>query len=145
MGFEVFYPRLRVHPVNPRSRKLVPYFPSYLFVAADLEQVGVSVFQWMPHTLGLVAFGGEPSPVPAYLLDAIRRRLEEINAAGGENLLGLQPGDVVWIRQGPFIGLEAIFDALLPGSERVRVLIEFLANRRRVPLVLESNTIEKRK
>lgn len=145
MGFEIFYPRLRVQPVNPRSRKFVPYFPGYLFVAADLAQVGISVFQWMPHTLGLVAFGGEPAPVPEALIEGVRRRMDEINAAGGENLLGLHPGDLVWIRQGPFSGMEAIFDTRLPGSERVRVLIEFLANRRRVPLVLESQSIEKRK
>ena len=37
--YEVFYPCLRIHPVNPRSRKIVPYFPGYLFVEADLELV----------------------------------------------------------------------------------------------------------
>ena len=36
-GYEVFYPCLRVHPVNPRSRKIVPYFPGYLFVEVDLD------------------------------------------------------------------------------------------------------------
>jgi hypothetical protein len=34
-GFEVFYPRVRVHRVNPRARKLEPYFPGYMFVQAD--------------------------------------------------------------------------------------------------------------
>ena len=58
-GFEVFYPRLRTNPVNPRSRKYKPYFPGYLFIQANLEEVGLSMFQWMPHTLGLVSFGGE--------------------------------------------------------------------------------------
>ena len=70
-GYEVFYPNLRVHPVNPRSRKIVPYFPGYLFVEADLEQSGISVFQWMPHTVGLVSFGGEASIVPENLILAI--------------------------------------------------------------------------
>ena len=63
-GFEAYFPRLRVNPVNPRSRKLRPYFPGYLFVYADLEEVGVSVFQWMPHSIGLVCFGGEPAASP---------------------------------------------------------------------------------
>lgn len=141
-GFEAFHPRLRVQPVNPRSRKLRPYFPGYLFVRADLDQVGLSVFQWMPHTLGLVSFGGEPAIVPENLIQAIDRRVQEINAAGGEKLAALHHGDAVIIQDGPFHGYEAIFDAQLPGSARVRVLLEFLGNRRQVALVLSAGQIE---
>jgi transcription antitermination factor NusG len=142
-GFDVFYPRLRVHPVNPRSRKIKPYFPGYLFVLADIEEAGQSVFQWMPHTVGLVSFGGEPAVVPDHLIQAIQRRVDEINAAGGELLESLKPGDVVWINEGPFHGYEAIFDERLPGSERVRVLIEFLGNRRKVPVTLLTGQVKK--
>lgn len=145
MGFDVFYPRLRVHPVNPRSKKIQPYFPGYLFINVDIDSVGLSVFQFMPHTMGLVVFGGEPSIVPDGLIGAIQRRVEEINRAGGEVFDGLKPGDKVWIREGPFDGYEAIFDARVPGSERVRVLLEFLGNRRQVALVLEASQIQKKK
>jgi transcription antitermination factor NusG len=144
-GFEAFYPRIRVHPVNPRSRKVKPYFPGYLFVQADLDEAGLSVFQWMPHAVGLVSFGGEPAIVPEHLIQAIQRRMEEINAAGGELLEGIKPGDVVWISEGPFHGYEAIFDARLPGSERVRVLIEFLGNKRKVPVTLLTGQVKKSK
>ena len=144
-GYEVFYPCLRVHPVNPRSRKIVPYFPGYLFVEVDLEQSGISVFQWMPHTVGLVNFGGEPSIVPENLILAIQKRVDEINAAGGEIFDGLKPGETVWISDGPFQGYEAIFDGRLPGSERVRVLLEFLGNRRKVPVVLDASQIVRKK
>ncbi len=144
-GFEVFYPRIRVHPVNPRARKLKPYFPGYLFVHADLAESGLSVFQWMPHTVGLVAFGGEPAIVPENLIHAIRKRVEEINAAGGEVFDGLSHGDTVRISDGPFRGYEAIFDARLPGTVRVRVLLELLGSRRQVPLVLDAGQIEQTK
>lgn len=143
-GFETFYPRLRVHPVNPRARKLRPYFPGYLFVRADLEKVGMSVFKWMPHTFGLVSFGGEPAIVPENLVHAIRKRVDEINAAGGEVFDGLESGDVVWIVDGPFKGYEAIFDARLPGSERVRVLLELLGSQRQVTVELNAGQIERR-
>jgi transcription antitermination factor NusG len=143
-GFETFHPRLRVHPVNPRSCKTRPYFPGYLFVHVDLEQVGQSVFQWMPYTLGLVSFGGEPATVPENMIQAIDRRLQEINAAGGERLAALHHGDTVSIQDGPFCGYEAIFDAALPGSERVRVLLEFLGNRRQVAVVLNVAQIERK-
>ncbi len=141
-GFEVFYPRIRVHTVNPRSRQMRPYFPGYLFVRADLDQVGLSAFQWMPHAIGLVAFGGEPSVVPDNLIHAVRQRVEEIAAAGGQVFDGLKSGDTVRITDGPFKGYEAIFDGRLPGSERVRVLMQFL-NARNVPLEIGAASIEK--
>jgi transcription antitermination factor NusG len=144
-GIEIYYPRLRVNPVNPRSRKLRPYFPGYLFIQADLDELGLSVFRWMPHTLGLVSFGGEPAIVPENLIHAIRKRLDEINAAGGEVLDGLNPGDRIDIVDGPFKGYEAIFDARLPGRERVRVLLELLGNKRLVPLELRTGQIDRRK
>jgi transcription antitermination factor NusG len=144
-GFETFYPRLRVNPVNPRSKKIKPYFPGYLFVYADLDEVGLSVFRWMPHAIGLVSFGGEPAAVPENLIHAIRKRVEEIADAGGEVLDGLKHGDVVRISDGPFRGYEAIFDDRLPGKERVRVLLELLGSQRRVPLELKTGQIQRKK
>jgi transcription antitermination factor NusG len=143
-GFETYYPRMRVNPVNPRARKVKPYFPGYLFVQADLDEVGVSVFKWMPHTLGLVSFGGEPALVPGNLIQAVRQRVDQINAAGGEVFDGLKPGDEVFIKDGPFTGYEAIFDARLPGSMRVRVLLELLGNRRLVSVTLDTGLIERK-
>jgi len=143
--FETFYPRLRVQPVNPRSRKHHPYFPGYLFVLVDLEEVGLNVFKWMPHTLGLVSFGGEPAIVPPHLIETIRKRVNEINAAGGEVFDGLKAGDTVRISDGPFKDYDAIFDARLPGSERVRVLLELLGSQRQVPLELNAGQIKRNK
>ena len=127
-GFEAFYPRIQVTPVNPRSSKIRPYFPGYMFVLADLEVSGTSVFQWMPYTTGLVAFGGEPSMVPESLIIGIRQRISEIKKAGGELFEGLKPGDEVLIQGGPFEGYDAIFDTRISGSERVRVLLKILNN-----------------
>jgi transcription antitermination factor NusG len=116
-----------------------------LFVKADLVDVGMSVFQWMPHSMGLVNFGGEPASVPENLIHTIRKRVDDINAAGGEVFDGLQPGDTVRISDGPFRGYEAIFNARLPGSERVRVLLELLGTQRQVPLELNAGQIERKK
>lgn len=141
-GFEVFYPRVRVHRVNPRARKLEPYFPGYMFVQTDLGDTGLSRFQWMPHSLGLVSFGGEPSTIPDSLIAEIRKRVEAIAAAGGEVFEGLKAGDTIRIQEGPFRGYEAIFDARLPGTERVRVLLEFLGNQRKIPVELNASQIQ---
>ena len=142
--FEVFFPRLKVQPVNPRSRKLRPYFPGYMFVNVDIEVVGLSTFQWMPHAIGLVSFDGEPASVPENFIYAIRKRVEEIAAAGGELFDGLKQGDPVKISSGPFSGYEALFDTRLPGSERVRVLLKMLSDRR-IPIELNAGQIERKR
>ncbi len=141
---EVFYPRIPANPVNPRARKIKPYFPGYLFVNTDLEQMGMSAFQWMPYATGLVMFGGEPSVVPEALIYSVRHRVDEITRAGGEVLEQVKPGDKVLIQDGPFAGYNAIFDLRLPGKERVRVLLQMLS-RRTIPLELDSGQIKKLK
>jgi len=134
-GFDVFYPHIRVNPVNPRSRIYKPYFPSYLFVCLDMDKVGPSTFQWMPHSLGLVCFGGVPASVPESLIHEIRKHLHAVNTGGGETLASLVPGDVVKIQHGPFAGYQAIFDYRLPGEERVRVLLQAI-NANQIPVEL---------
>lgn len=125
-GLEVFYPRLRVQPVNPRARTVKAYFPGYLFVRYDLEAQGFSALAWIPYSQGPVCCDGQPSPVPEALIEAIRRRLEQINQEGGESAEGLHKGDALIVQAGPFAGLEAIFDAKASGAERVRVLLRLL-------------------
>lgn len=142
-GIEAFYPCVRVNPVNPRSKKIRPYFPGYLFVHVDLEATGDSLFQWMPHARGLVSFGGEPARVPDALIHAIQRRVKEIAAAGGEVFDGLHQGDTVVIDSGPFAGYEAIFDLRQLGTERVRVLLKML-NDRRLPVELDAGQIRQK-
>jgi len=126
---EIFNPRIRVQTVNPRARKIKPYFPGYVFVHLDLEQAGTFSMQYIPGTAGLDTFGGEAAYVPDGLIHAIQQRVDEINNAGGELFDVLKMGETVVIHSGPFAGYEAIFDARLHGSERVRVLLKLLRNR----------------
>ena len=142
-GVECFFPRIRVNPVNPRSRKIKPYFPGYMFVQADLEEVGYSKFRWMPNSLGLVRFDDQPSPVPDELISGIRRTVTKIAEAGGEKFIGLQPGDEVFIEDGPFSGYRAIFDAKVSGQERVRVLLKMLSDQRELSVELSISQIRK--
>jgi transcription antitermination factor NusG len=139
-GFEVFYPRIPAPAVNPRSRKIVPYFPGYMFVRMVLEEIGLSVFQWMPYAHGLICFDDTPADVPDALIDAIRARVDAIMAAGGELFLGLKRGDAVTIKSGPFAGYNAIFDERLSGGDRVRVLLELL-NHQQVPVELNERQL----
>lgn len=139
-GIKVFYPRLRVSPVNPRARKTRSYFPGYLFVQVDLQVTGSSTLQWMAGAANLVSFGGEPAPVPDTLITALERRVEEINASNKTGVNNIKRGESVRIQAGPFAGYDAIFDGRISGQERVRVLLRFL-EKRQVSVELEEHDV----
>jgi transcriptional antiterminator RfaH len=125
---ELFYPYLIVRPVNPRSRRERPFFPGYLFVFLDLERDGAHSVQWVEGTHGLVQFGGQPARVPAALIAELRLRTERLRAQGVADRPAMRPGQRVRIVAGVFEGYEAVFDAALPGHERVQVLLAYLSH-----------------
>ena len=141
-GLDAYCPMLQIKPVNPRSRKTRPYFPGYVFVNTDLELVGFSALNWLPYARGLVSFGGEPPTVPEILIKEIRKRVDKVNAAGGENLFGLVSGDEVIIQGGPFAGYQAIFNTSLSGNERVQVMLTLLEDQI-MRLELSANQVKK--
>lgn len=142
-AIEVFLPLIRVKPVNPRAARQRPYFPGYMFVHVDLDDIGANVLNWTPGAHGLVSFGGEPAIVPVNLVDEVRRRMQALEAIGGITPQTIKKGDPVRIVRGPFAGYDAIFDEHLSGRDRVQVLLAFLS-RYPQPLQIDSDDIEKR-
>ena len=142
----VFYPRIRVRVVNPRARKVRPYFPGYIFIQAVLEQINVSSLRWVPGASGLFSFGGVPAVVSDSLIHSVQKKVDEVNASDMElkSLKGLGKGDLVTIQEGPFAGHEAIFDVSLSGTERVRVLLRLL-NKQQLPLELPAEQVQRKK
>ena len=140
-GYNVFYPQIRANPVNPRACRVKPFFPGYMFINMDIGSVGLSTFRWMPYSVGIVCFGGEPSSVPDFLISEISQRTELLNQSAQDTQLPFNHGDQVRIDEGVFEGYEAIFDEGLSGGKRVRVLLELL-NGRHVRLELVSTQIK---
>jgi transcription antitermination factor NusG len=134
LEIESFYPALYVKPANPRARRLVPYFPGYLFVRTDLKQTR-TMLERLPGTSGVVSFGGEPAVVPDSLIKAVYKRVEQANLETSEDD-DLQPGTLLVVDEGAFEGYQAIFDHRLEGTDRVRVLLLFLQDRQ-VPLEID--------
>jgi transcriptional antiterminator RfaH len=142
---ETYYPHIRVQPVNPRAHKIKPYFPGYLFICVDLIREITSSLRWMPGAISLVSFGDELATVPDELIQIIKLKVDRINDVGGEIFNGLEYGDPIVIRDGPFKGYEAIFDVRISGARRVRVLLELLKGRQvRMELPVEQIELIKR-
>lgn len=141
---EAYYPCINLHSIKPQTRKIKPYFPSYLFVHVDLEVVGVSALQWIPGAIGLVCFGGEPAYVSDGLLQAIREKVNQLNAGNDELINRLQKGDDIAIQSGPFAGCEGIFNSYLSDRERAMVFIRFIRDQQvRVELPVDQITLKK--
>jgi len=141
-GFEVYYPRLAVKPVNPRAAKFKPFFPGYMFINVDLDDVGLSTFQWMPHSLGLVSFGSDPAIIPDDLFNRLRKELDA-RIVKFRKQRKLTSGDSVLVNDGLFKGYRGIFDVHVSGEQRVRVLLKLLDGHQRL-VVLPADSVERK-
>lgn len=123
---EVYLPSIRVKPVNPRARKEQPFFPGYLFIHVDLEQISLSELRRMPGATGVVCYGGEPASVGDSLIRTIQEQIQLIAELNNQSADRFKSGEWVVINDGPFANYRAMFDCRLSGEDRVRVLLELL-------------------
>ncbi len=130
-GIQIYLPEIKVHKANKRSGSK-PFFPCYLFASFDFELIELSSVQWTPGLRRVVTFDDQPVPVPNHVIDLIRYKLGEIELSGGQPLHSFKQGDTVYISDGPFQGMLAIFDGPTTPSERVRVLLDILGHINRV-------------
>ena len=132
-GFECYLPEIHAEKQRRGTLAVVPepLFPRYLFIRLGTSLEAQS---WAPirSTTGvsrLVAFGTTPAKVGDELVEAIRSQ-----SAGPDSLRRqFEPGQAVVITQGPFAGLEAVYQ-MSDGESRVMVLLNILS--KSVKLVL---------
>jgi transcriptional antiterminator RfaH len=139
-GFECFLPRIFVEKLRRKLIVIVqePLFPRYLFIRLDASQEGRS---WNPirSTTGvsrLVTFGQVPAKVDDALVETIRASVTD----AGVRQRHFEPGEVVCINNGPFAGLEAVYQ-MPDGEARVMVLIDILS--KKVSLSIEPPSLSK--
>ena len=125
-GFECYLPEILAERLRRSTLAVVPepLFPRYLFIRLGTGLEGQS---WAPirSTTGvsrLVAFGTTPAKVGDELVEVIRSQ------TGGPDSLRRQfePGQAIVITQGPFAGLEAVYQ-MSDGESRVMVLLNILS------------------
>jgi transcriptional antiterminator RfaH len=137
-GYDCYLPLMKKQIIRAGSLQTEsePLFPRYLFICLDSTQAGKS---WSPirSTLGvsrLVTFGSEPARVASELIEMLR----DYTAALATSPTKLhRAGDLVRITEGPFAGLEAIFE-MDDGESRAMVLIELLSRPTRIKMPISS-------
>ncbi|MDE2343170.1 MAG: transcription/translation regulatory transformer protein RfaH [Betaproteobacteria bacterium] len=135
-GYTCFLPRFPSERLRQGQLSVsdVPLFPRYLFLGLKPDCSGLSPVRSTQGVSRLVAFGTEPARVDPDLIETLRSR-----AAVALHTL-FEPGERVQITQGPFAGIDAVFQ-MNDGESRVRVLIELLSK----PAVLKVSPAALRK
>jgi len=132
-GIEVYLPRIRFR----RTLKRGPVwftnalFPNYLFARFDLAK-WVQEIDCAPAVHGIVRFGAHCPTIPDAVIESLRAtigpgQLHVINEP-------LHPGECVKLSGGVFHGLQAVVTRVMPGRDRVGVLLDFLGRQTKVEL-----------
>lgn len=121
-----YLPVYAVKPVNPRSHKIKPYFPGYLFVNDEPEQLYAQKVFLMRGVIGLVNFDGIPAAIHPKLIEAVRRQTHQLNLEHKQERSGFMPGDEVLVEDSLIGELEGVFEKCVNGKERVSVLLRMM-------------------
>jgi transcriptional antiterminator RfaH len=134
---EVFLPRIRFQRSTPKGPVWTTeaMFPNYLFVRLAAPQ-SLRMVHYCTGVNSIVHFGNQWPTIPDAIIEELRRDI------GPQAILVVSPrlkvGDPVAVAGGILHGLEAVVSAILPGRERVRVLMEFLGRQTAVEIPVNS-------
>ena len=124
-GYPCYLPKMRIERIRRRKADVVvePMFPRYLFVQLDSSDQGKS---WTPirSTMGvsqLVHFGARAAKVDDTLVDLLRQRERSLPTEAM-----FHSGDSVVVTDGPFTGIEAIYQTA-DADRRAFILLEILS------------------
>ena len=122
-GFEVLHAKIRERkPVRGKFRyRLSTLFPCYIFVRFDR----CKSYNFIHYTRGIRTIVGTenvPTVVSGEIIEMIRERM--IDGAVDLKSLDFEYNEKVYIEDGLFADLDAIFEKQLNGTERAMVLIK---------------------
>ena len=135
---EVFSPRLRIRKATRRG--IVTYidalFPGYLFSrfapAVSLDQV-----KYSPSVSTVVHFGSKLPTVPDEIIAELRENFGEDEIQDCDR--HVEPGDEVFIGDGPFQGMKATVLRVMTPYQRVEVLLDLLG--RTTPVIINPGSL----
>lgn len=125
-GFECFLPLIRAEKLRQGALQVVqePLFPRYLFIRLG---TGLESQSWAPirSTVGvsrLVTFGQTPAQIEDELIAQLQVKTDSTEV----QMRHFEPGEQVVVTDGPFVGVEAIYQ-MADAEGRVMVLLNILS------------------
>lgn len=125
-GVEVFAPRIRFKRRTPRGKVWFEesLFPGYIF--ARLDETMLRAVSSAVGVRGLVKFSGFCAEVPDAVVEAIREETPECGPILIEDRQEMKAGDEALVAEGAMTGLRAVVTQVMPGGERVKILMELM-------------------
>ena len=122
---ETYCPRIRFQRNTRRGKVwfVEALFPSYFFARFD-PNVSMRAVKHSQNVIRIVDFGGSLIPVSDIVIEALRKEME--NQDVREISVAVSVGDTVELTEGPMRGLKGIVNSIHSGTERVKILLEFL-------------------
>ncbi len=129
-----FYPKITVEKfrAGKRTKRLEPLFPGYLFVNLEQTDPMWAKLRSTRGVLRVVSFNNKPAGIDDQVIQHIKDGLDKVAEQGG-----IKPGQTVALEDGPFRGINAIFQAY-DGEERAIVLISFMQKQQRITVPVSS-------
>ena len=125
LGIETYAPRIRFRRARPSGLAwfIEALFPNYLFAKFDLAAC-IPKVEAAPGIRRVVRFGRQCPTIPEEVIQALRASI----GAEAVRVIDEQfvPGESVEVAGGAFHGLEAVVTRVMPGRQRVGVLLDFL-------------------
>lgn len=136
--FETYLPliKLKKRKRNKWTNVIEPLFPCYAFVHVDPDQTNLAPIRSTLGVTGLVRFGNALIPVPDNIIEFLKQTESPTTGLHDANKPLFQKGDKVEIMDGPFAGIEGIFQ-MQKGEDRVMILIELLGRQNKVAVELD--------
>jgi transcriptional antiterminator RfaH len=145
-GVEVFCPMLRYRKATRRGKVWweEALFPSYVLARFCFNEMQRTI-SYSQGVRGFVKFGSVIPPVPDWFVTDMQQTWQE---QANNDVLTVKPkfekGDEVEMAHGPLQGLKGSIIEVLPGIERVKVLLEFLGQPQMVDVDLFSLLLPRR-
>lgn len=124
-GVETYCPRIKFQRNTRRGKVwfVEALFPSYFF-ARFVPAVSIRAVKHSQNVIRVVDFGDQLIPVSDSVIQMIRDEMD--GQAIKEIHVAVRVGDTVELTEGPMRGLKGIVNSVQSGTERVKILLEFL-------------------
>lgn len=129
-GVEAFCPRLRYRKATRRGKIwwVEPLFPGYLLARFQIAEMERAV-TFCQGVRGLVRFGAEIPPVPDSFVSDLKHEIISREDADEEMITvppAIELGEEIEMASGPLSGMRGTVISIMPATERVKVLLDFL-------------------
>jgi len=132
-GIDVFFPQLLLPEPLKRRKRIIPLFPSYLFVKIKIS-TEFQFVQWSPWVKRLVCVDGVPTPLDEDVVAFLMQQATPDGVIAARS--NLMAGQEVRITGGPFQGLLGIIQNPPDARGRVNLLLNLLNRQVKVAVPL---------